>query len=289
MRATLALFCALAVSTPALTQTGPSRMIARRYVDGQELRYAMKAENNGATYEVTVSATTKRAVDGRFIEEVAWSDYMANGKPRPLSPSNQAFRLAVTLAGGSPFDLPDLSKAIGIIGPVTDVMTFYADLFLAMHQGNLANAGDHFYFDNPMTGSWADGTNVLVGRDHVDFDITLTRMDRGTDTAVLAIKHVVPRVPDVKLPVAWMATPVADTPNNFVQVRRTAGGFAATVGKETFNVDIGVSLSDGRILSATLVNPVVAITRDCKDAELTVCGEPRSDPTMRRIQMSLIR
>ena len=63
--------------------------------------------------------------------------------PRARAPPQaKAFRLAVTLEGGAPFESPDLSKAPGLIGPVTDVLTFYSDLFLAMHQGALRQAGD---------------------------------------------------------------------------------------------------------------------------------------------------
>src|SRR5689334_9940466 len=102
--AALTILCVLTAAASAFTQTGSGGAIVRRYVDGQQLTYDMKGENNGATYQVKVVATTKRAADGRVVEDVAWSDYTSNGKPRPLSASNQAFRLAVTLAGGSPFD-----------------------------------------------------------------------------------------------------------------------------------------------------------------------------------------
>jgi hypothetical protein len=76
---------------------------------------------------------------------------LANGAPRALADTSKAFRLIVSLEGGAPFEMPDLSKAPGLIGPITDLMTFYSDLFLAMHQGGLRKAGDHFYFPNPST------------------------------------------------------------------------------------------------------------------------------------------
>jgi hypothetical protein len=67
--------------------------------------------------------------------------------------------------------MPDLSKAPGLIGPVADLMTFYSHLFLTMHQGALRKRGDHFYFPSPTTASWADGTTIVLGEDHIDFDI----------------------------------------------------------------------------------------------------------------------
>ena len=57
-----------------------------------------------------------------------------------------------------------------------------------------------------------------------------------------------------------MRPSVADTPNNWVQVPKTATGFAASVGKETFDVTLQVSIADGTIRTATLDNPVTRIT-----------------------------
>jgi hypothetical protein len=51
----------------------------------------------------------------------------------------------------------------------------------------------------------------------------------------------------------------------------------------------GIALADGKILSAKMDNPVTKITRDCSDEALTRCGEARPDPTLRRIEMALIR
>jgi hypothetical protein len=85
-----------------------------------------------------------------------------------------------------------------------------------------------------------------------------------------------------------MRKPISDTPNNWVQVRRKGDRYVAAVGKETFDVELKISLVDGRILSATMENPVEKIARDCSDAALTDCGEPVRSPTFRRIKMSLI-
>jgi hypothetical protein len=275
--------------SPAAQDPQPGRLLSRRYVDGDRLEYLMRAQNNSSKYEVRITATTVRTGDGRFVDELAWSDLIVNGSPRALAPSSQAIRVAITLEGGAPFEMPDLSKAPGLIGPITDAMTFYSDLFLAMHQGALGKAGDRFYFSNPTTASWADGTVVVLGEDHIDFDITLATVDRVSDTATLHIKHLPPSSPAIRLPADWMRTRVADTPNNWVQVRKTASGFAASVGKETFDVTLNVEISSGRILSARMENPVVNITRECSDASLTQCGDARTTPTERRIELSLVR
>jgi hypothetical protein len=265
------------------------RLLSRRYVDGDHVQYLMKGQNDGSTYEVRITGTTKKPSDGRFVEEFAWTDMVANGAPRALADTSQAFRLTVTLEGRAPFEMPDLSKAPGLIGPITDLMTFYADLFLAMHQGSLRKAGDHFYFPSPITSSWADGTVVVLGEDHIDFDITLTAVDTASDVATLLIKHVPPPVPKIRLPAEWMRARVAETPNNWVQVRKTATGFAASVGKETFDVTLNVRISNGKILSARMENPVTNVTRGCSDAALTQCGDAQATPVLRRIELSLLR
>lgn len=235
-----------------------------------------------------MTATVRKNADGRFFEEYAWSDLIENGTPRVLSPTSQAFRVAITLEGAAPFALPDLSKAPGLIGPITDLMTFYADLFLAIHGGVLRQPGDRFYVPSPATGSWADGTVVVIGEDAVDFDITLTDVDRLSGIAVLSIKHVPPAEPKIRMAGEWMRAPVADTPNNYVQVRKTTGGYSASVGKETFDVQLRIALADGKILSATMDNPVTKVTRECSDAALTQCGEVRPDPTFRHVDMSRV-
>ena len=86
-----------------------------------------------------------------------------------------------------------------------------------------------------------------------------------------------------------MRARVAETPNNWVQVRKTATGFAASVGKETFDVTLNVDTSNGKILSARMENPVTKVTRACSDGALTQCGDALATPTLRRIEMSLLR
>ena len=58
-----------------------------------------------------------------------------------------------------------------------------------------------------------------------------------------------------------MHAPVADTPNNWVQVRHEGDSYVAAVGQETFDVELSISLESGRILRATMVNPVETVVR----------------------------
>lgn len=133
------------------------------------------------------------------------------------------------------------------------------------------------------------GRPVLIGEDAVDFDITLKDVDRTRGVAHLLIKHVPPAAPKIRLLAEWMREPIADTSNNWVQVLRTATGYDASVGKETFDVALTIDLSDGKIVSGTMTNPVTAMLRTCRDEALTQCGDPRADNTLRLIEITLQR
>jgi hypothetical protein len=280
----------LALSLSGLAAQGTQAMplLSRRYVDGARLVYRMQGENDGATYAVRLQSVVTKAADGRFGEEYSFADAVLNGQPRPLAAPSKNFRAMVTLEGGAaPFVLPDLSKVPGLVGPVLDLMTFYADLFLAMNAGDLRAVGDRFHFPSPMVNSWADGTTVLVGEDAVDFDISLTAVDPPAGIAMLLVKHVPPPAPKIRIPADWMRAPIAGTPNNWVQVQRSGGTYVASVGQETFDVILRIRLADGVILSASMDNPVIRLDRECKDPDLRQCGETRPGRTLRRIEMVL--
>ncbi len=164
-------------------------------------------------------------------------------------------------------------------------MTFYVDLWLANKFNQLTKPGDHFYFQNPMTPSWADGARVRLGEDAIDFDMTLVGVDAAAGTAILEVRHVPPPQPRIHLPAAWMAAAVKG-PANWVEVRKTADGtFSAAVGQESFDVTLTVSLADGHILHAEMTNPVKTVVRTCTDEALTQCGEAKPHDILRTIKL----
>jgi hypothetical protein len=263
--------------------------LARHYQEGAQLVYRMQGENDGSTYAVRLHSTVRKGADGRMGEEYAFSDFVSEGRRQTLPPASQSLRVFVTLEkGGPPFVLPRLSPATHLVGPVLDLLTFYADLFLVMQADGLHEAGDHVHLPNPgTTASWADGTRVLIGEDHVDFDVTLIALDRTAGAAVLGIAHVPPPQSTIRLPADWMRAPVRDTPNNWVQVERMGDAYVASVGQETFDVVLRVRLADGVILTASMDNPVVYVARRCRDAALRECAEGRPGRTFRAIKMDL--
>ena len=264
-------------------------LLKRRYHEGEKLTYFMRGLNEAWRYEVRATGLVKRDSNGKYVEEYAWSNLTSNGAEILLTPASANFRQQLSLDPDHPPTIPPLSQVSPmLIGPITDLLTFYSDLWLAIRAGSLVHTGDHFYRRYGTPASWADGTRVLLGQDSIDFDVTLTDVNRSAQTATVAVRHVVPEQPDVKLPADWMHAPVADSPNNWVQVIKTdEAKYVAELGKETFHVEITVSLVDGKILHAALDNLVVAQKRQCADAALATCGDPVDDQIRRQIELNL--
>jgi hypothetical protein len=285
----VALLFLLAALPFSVAQAAPSPL-ARHYTNDEKLIYHMKGDNDGWTYEVRASGVVKKDAAGHFVEEYAWSDFKSNA-PMSLSPASLSFRQALSLDPAAPPSIPNLSQVQPfLIGPITDLLTFYSDLWIAIRHSDLKRAGDHAYVNLGGPSSWADGTYVILGEDSIDFDLTLKELNTSTQVATLLVHHVPPAQPKVKLPAAWMQTPVADTPNNFIDVKgkNAAGKYVAEVGKETFDVEIKTSLKDGKILSATLDNLVKVHHRECSDAAFTDCGEASAHQIHRQIELEWV-
>lgn len=281
---------ALGQSPAAVPASSPGNLLERKYKEGEKLSYRMTTSNRDRThtlhYEIQADGVVAKDANG-FIEEFAWSGMIVEGKPFALPPSSLALRQMLALTPNPKLAMPDLSKVHPMmIGPITDMLSFYADMLIAKTQGKLARAGDHFYYKHGTPNSFADGMYVTLGQDSIDFDITLAEVDQTANVATVVVKHVPPEKPEIKLPADWMKQPVADTPNNWVQVAKAGEGkFSAQVGKETFVDTIKVSLADGRILSATQVNPLEVLERECSDAALTACGEPVRFQILRQVEI----
>jgi hypothetical protein len=282
------LLCAL--SSLLSGQAGPATLnpLHREYREGERLAYHMKGVNEAWHYEIDADGVVKKDAAGRFSEDYQWTQMKSGGQAATLATATD-YRQRLTLDPGQNPSAPDLTHVDPkMIGPVTDMMTFYADLWLADKLGALKKAGDHFYFRNPMgPSSWADGTRVLVGEDLIDFDMTLKSVDTAAGTAVLEVKHVPPHDGALPLKAEWMKAPIGGGPNNWVQIAKSSDGtFDAGVGLETFTVEITVSLADGRMVSATMENPLITIERVCEDEALTKCGEAQRHEISRKIEIS---
>jgi hypothetical protein len=284
---------AASVCSSAQTPSAAPTILARHYQEGEKLTYHMKGSNRGRTgtmlYEADAAGVVKKNAAGKFVEEYAWSNLVVNGAPVALSPAAAAFRQQLSL--DEFLGVPDLSQVVPLIGPITDTLTFYVDLLLATRQGSLTKPGDHFVFKSGTANSWADGNYVITGEDSINFDITLAAVDPAAKVATVVVRHVVPAEPHIKISADWMKPPVADTPNNWTEIHRNfasqsdADKYVAAIGKETFDVELKVSLVDGKIISGKIDNPVEVLERNCSDLTLTVCGAPARYQILRQIEL----
>lgn len=275
----------------AQTPTAPANPLIRHYREGETLTYRMTAINEDWRYTVDATGIVSKAADGTWIEDFRYSSMTSSGTPVTLAPSTADLRVPLSLDPGRNPSGPDLSKADPrLIGPITDLMTFYVDDWLFQKIGILRKPGDHFYVPNGRPSSWADGSRVILGQSSIDFDLTLQSLDPAAHTATLIVHHVPPQHSTLLLPAAWMQTPVADTPNNWVEVAKTKEGkYQAGVGKEIFDVTLIVSTDDGRILSAVMENPVITSSRTCDDAALTHCSDPQRHTIQRHVEIKLVQ
>ena len=283
----LSCFLCSVLTTDSLA-TGDDPLL-RRYREGEKLNYLMTGVNENWHYQIQADGVVKKDANGTFFEEYGWSHLISDKEKVDLPPASINFRQQLSLEPSRNPSIPNLRQVDPrLIGPITDLLTFYTDLWLAEKAGKLTHAGDHFYFSHGNANSWADDNSVLIGEDAIDFDLTLAKVDRTKNTATLIVHHVPPEKSKLDLPAEWMRKPIADTTNNWVQVQKTRnGGYLAAVGKETFDVSMVLSLEDGKILSGSLENSVRTVERDCMDAALTNCSEPRTHAIGRHVEISL--
>jgi hypothetical protein len=274
--------------TPAQTD---STCLVRRYREGEKILYHIIATDQGKDrvkhYEALAAGEVKKDSDGTFFEIFSWPDLRINDERVTLPPASLKFRQRLSLAPSYRLGIPDLSRIHpGLVGPVADLLAFYADVQLAMREPGLAQPGDHIYVNDGNPNSWADGSRIVTGEDVIDFDITLADVSLADSVVTLVVKHVPPARPAITLRAPWMRVAPGGLPNNWVQVaRRDSGGFVASVGRETFSASIRLRLADGKVLTATLDNHVDVLERECRDSLLTLCGEPVRYRISRRIEI----
>jgi hypothetical protein len=273
------------IAQQSVTETG---VLQRRYTEGAASHYVMTGNNDGWQYTTKATDVVKRDGNGRYYEEIGWSDLISNAQ-QALTSASLALRQTVSLDDPSSYmKVPNLAAVQPLlIGPITDTLTIYSDLLLTM-QHKLVRPGQTAYVPRTTPNSWADGQRVLIGQDVVDFSLKVEGVNAAEHTETIVVQHVPPPELHVELPASWMQEPTSAKPKNFVQVFRQGDGFIAEVGKETFDVRIVVDTRDGHIISAAMHNPVALSTRTCTNRELTQCGPEASQNTLREITWKLV-
>lgn len=265
--------------------------LARTYREGEVLIYRMKAisEEDGVVhrYEATSTHTVRMGGDGLMEEVIAWSDLVQEGKPTALSEASQSFRQILSRAPGRFLAPPDLKGTRNLDGPALDLLTFYADLFVASL--GAAKPGDHFRLPCPQANRFAFGPEVVIAEQAIDFDVTLVSIDREKGIVNTVVKHVPPKEARVKLPAPWMRGQEGIEPYNWVQVVHAKDGtFTAEAGRETFTVELQTDLRDGRLLKARMDNPVDVLAHRCPDAKLEPSGPGRRYRIHRHVDLDLV-
>ena len=265
--------------------------LLRRYREGEKTTYHMTATNKDVhrdlAYEVDAVCTVKKNAEGLFVEEFEWTALVVNKKPVPLPTGKDAIHQTLSRDPAFKLGIPDLSKVPpSLIGPITDLLTFYADLSLAGRDGKLGKAGDHFYFKLGTPSSWADGATVCVGEDSIDFDVSLSDVNESAGTVTTVVKHVPPEKPQIRKIADWTSVPVAGVENNWIQVVKIgADSYLGQVGKETFDVTLTTRFDDGRLESATLDNVVEVVERPSRKQDLSDPGPESRYRIVRKIEL----
>ncbi len=280
------------VSARNQAQVNTQNLLTRWYEVGERISYKVTGtttDRSGTTsYSATVSGVVKKDEMDRFFEELAWSQFASNGTPVQIPAANQAFRQILSLAPDRKSTAPNTAQIFPrIVDPAFDLLSIYTDAAAAMQQGALRSDGDRgVVFNHGDTVSWADGMRILIGEDSTDLEITLDEVSLLDGSAKVTVHHVAPGVSKIKTPAEWMKGAVADTSNNWVQVVRAgARQFVASVGQETAEVHLELSLTNGKIFSAEMDTHIEVLERECTDEALTMCREGVRHQIVRHVKL----
>jgi hypothetical protein len=172
----------------------------------------------------------------------------AEESPTPGAPVHQTLSLDPEVVPAAP-SLAQVSRAL--IGPITDLLTFYSDEWLVICERRLVKPGDRFRQTEVPIASWADGTFVVFGQDAINFDIELASVDTSSNVATVVVHHIPPAKSALEMPAPWMADRVADTDNNWAQVMRNRGAYTAAASKATFDARMKIGLTDAKFWRVT--------------------------------------
>ena len=253
----------------------------RHYREGETFAYVISGRHwtDGVlNWEYRAELVSKVIKDshGIFYEEINWGGIRKNGIFSPSSPASLKFRQELSLDprfASVPHQLAQLPQAM--VGPVTDLLSFYVDAQLAIRQTSIKRPGDHIHINYGKPSAWP------TGQDCIDFEINYL------DSETLEVKHVPPHLDCLQFPGSWMNESFFDLPNNWYQIERNDEKFTAQVGKETFTSKITFDSTSSRILRASMENPVEFWSRSCDDAKLISCNSPKKHRIFRQIELSL--
>ena len=205
----------------------------RKYGDGETLNYRIQMTH---TYDGTITSTYDahaagivKSDDKDFYEKFHWTSVIGDGNKITLSPAADNFRQVLSLVPPFRLSIPAELTNLGssLIGPITDLLTFYADESLIIRHPNIRHPSDHLYLNASVASSWGSGQDCL------DFEITLLSLDQLKHLGMIKVSHLPPSKICIKPPAKWMESQVIDTPNNWYDIDRSKKKWVASAGKET--------------------------------------------------------
>jgi len=140
----------------------PAGILSRHYAEGEKLTYHMTGSNQEWRYAIDANGTAKKDAGGKFYEEYEWSGMISDGAAYALPEASQKFRQKLSLEPDVSLSVPDLSHVDAkIIGPITDLLTIYSDLWLANKMGNFFQGGRSFLFQE-RHGKFVGGRKLRI-------------------------------------------------------------------------------------------------------------------------------
>lgn len=274
----------VATSSPALAAAShrprvPVYSYARHYVPGQVARYAYtEDETQTAGGQTTTSTTTAADRVASYVhrgtggEQVRWVALTVDGTDMTAAArSFPAYDLSLDPRAADGLTVPDTSAVPGLVGPVTDLTTFYVPLSAQAGIGALHRPGQSETAPTLLSGNFASAA-MPVGQDLLQLTTTLTSLTRRQ--ATLTSDFVPPPAGGLTVTAPFMDSPVCGTtPNNFEEVQQSGTAFLALWGCEQFTATTVADRASGRIVSASLSNPLQLSAMECQDAALTQCTD----------------
>lgn len=282
-------------TAPPSSDVGPARYVqARRYAPGSVLRYRLSRSyfQDGALERTEHAVSVHTVLPGSPPREsIAFESLITTRGGEQLDLTEEMGRFPpyeVSLAASAPegsLDAPRLEGwSMDVVGVITDLHTFLVATSpqVGVEQANAL--GEPYVVPKPVVGSWANGTDVLVGQDCIQITVTLTELREHT--AVFETRFLPPSDHCLEPLTPRMSEPVvAGTPNNFQQKARMGEQLGAMWGNERFVVVSEVRRSDGALLEASMSNELqlrmlIACTEDLDSCQHEVPLHLRRELTM---------
>ncbi|MGH9657136.1 MAG: hypothetical protein ACRD96_01255 [Bryobacteraceae bacterium] len=252
---------------------------------GQIFRYEMKTTvDGGAGVETATSVHEVVVRDGIPRERVRWTGLVGSDGVDYGEAARKAGTMELSLHPAGPLELVKPAGNPRMVGPVTDLYTFFFAVSPRAGVTRAEGPGDVYVRPEPVMGDWSDGEQFLIGQDRTEVRIKLVSRE---PRLVYETAFVPPAAGGLEMARDWMREPVCGpAPNNFQMVRRQGEQFVVLWGCEEFTTR--TEMDSGRIERATMNNVLRWRMRVCMDRELGRCFDQPNLSRRRRVELRRI-